>query len=252
LELIAMADTSPTPPYQSAEFQTLLGFRDAEYDLTKRPPEVLKYAQSLPAPSTPEELADWCCRSLDFLGRHPAPLTVWEATMYSPIAYRAWELSLLLCASDVSDRIDPSQEDRGRPPAGKVLQNLRFLESACRPTPAEMNAEKPKRAKKSTSRGDARTKLIAEFTRHHRYAEGGIRNSEPVQAWRLATDAKVAESSASDFFKKVFGGYTKYCAACRDGQTLVRRLRQLNGDYSDDALYDGRRPPHEGGRDDEK
>jgi hypothetical protein len=175
-----------------------------------------------------------------------------ERNFFAPAAEKARSWAMRYAPLDLANRLDPQHSDhpRGTFPVIDVLRYLHDLaawqQAAAKPDQA--NVRKSKRPKKGTAKGDAYTKLVAALTRHHQYADGGCGNFEPISASQLAEDAEVAESSASRFLKKVFGGYAAYCAACRDGVTLARRLRQLNGDYSDDALYDGQCPPDEGHR----
>lgn len=119
--------------------------------------------------------------------------------------------------------------------------------------PAKRTPKHPpaKKAKRSTEKGEARLKLISALTKHHQYADGGCLNLEPVGNNPLARLAGVADSSASDFFKKEFGGHRKYRAICGDSVRLVVALKLLNREFSPRHLY-GSRPPVEDERDDEK
>jgi hypothetical protein len=86
--------------------------------------------------------------------------------------------------------------------------------------------------KRSTERGEARAKLIAAFTKHHQYADGGCLNQEPIGNNELAKAADVSPSSASAFFNDKFDGHTKYKALCRDTGKLVVALKLLNGEFA--------------------
>jgi hypothetical protein len=122
-------------------------------------------------------------------------------------------------------------------------------ESAETPEGAAAPGVKP-RPKRSTKRGDGRTKLIAALTKHHQYADGSCLNLEPVGNNELAKAAGVSASTASAFFNDKFHGHTKYMALCLDLSRLVAALKLLNDEFAPYELY-GRRPPDEGGRDDE-
>jgi hypothetical protein len=87
------------------------------------------------------------------------------------------------------------------------------------------------RAKRSTQKGEARTKLIAALNLHHDYANGGCLNQEPIGNNRLARLANVDISTASDFFKRVFGGYKMYRVCCREVRALRDKLRGLNEEF---------------------
>ena len=75
--------------------------------------------------------------------------------------------------------------------------------------------------KLSTTGGDARGRLIAALSLHHKYEAGGIcfscLNHDPIGNNELAKLAKVDKSTASLFFKNSFGGkgYSRYRQDCR-------------------------------------
>jgi hypothetical protein len=103
----------------------------------------------------------------------------------------------------------------------------------------------PLRAKCSTASGEARSKLIAALTQHHKYSNDSCLNTEPIGNNQLANQAKVAPSTASNFFKKKFGGWEQYRALClRSTTDLVAALKLLNGEYPPLLLY-GKAPPGE-------
>jgi hypothetical protein len=113
--------------------------------------------------------------------------------------------------------------------------------------PASDRAKKPKR---STERGEGQKKLIGALTKHHKYADGGCLDLDPIGNNDLARAAGVWPSTASAFFKSKFGGHTKYRALCRDAGGLADALKVLNGEFSPHDLY-GRRPAGEYDRDDD-
>jgi hypothetical protein len=123
------------------------------------------------------------------------------------------------------------------------------------PKPAD-DAQATPKAKRSTERGEARVKLIAGLTKHHKYADGGCLNLEPIGNNELANLTGVSRSTASEFFNKEFNGgkkegFAKYRVICRDAGRLADSLKALNGEFSPHELY-GRRPPGEDERDDEE
>jgi hypothetical protein len=91
---------------------------------------------------------------------------------------------------------------------------------------------KEKSKKKSHTRGEGREKLIAALTKHHQYANGGCLNLTPIGNNELARMADVAVSTASAFFEKELGGYTKYRVLCRDAGSLAVALKLLNNEFS--------------------
>ncbi len=107
----------------------------------------------------------------------------------------------------------------------------------------------PKRPKRSTEKGEANAKLIAGLTLHHKYADGGCLNLEPIGNNKLARNVGVAESTASTFFRKEFEGHTKYRSMCKDQTKLVGAIKLLNQEYSPHVLY-GPKPPDKGGHKD--
>ena len=108
----------------------------------------------------------------------------------------------------------------------------------------------PKKPKRSTTKGEAKAKLVAALTKHHEYADGGCLNQEPIGNNELARLAKVSESTASAFFKKQFDGHMKYRAICGDTTKLVASLKLLNQEFVPHHLF-GAKPPGEGGHDNE-
>ncbi|MBX7168602.1 MAG: hypothetical protein K1X74_19860, partial [Pirellulales bacterium] len=122
-----------------------------------------------------------------------------------------------------------------------------LIESVAAGLPNEPASRKSKR---STERGEGRTKLIAALTKHHNYAEDGCLNLEPIGNNALARLAKVDQATASAFFKKQFQGHRKYKAICTNNETLVAALKLLNGEFTPHLLYGGR-PPDEDERTEE-
>jgi hypothetical protein len=112
------------------------------------------------------------------------------------------------------------------------------------------SAHVTKKPKRSTRRGEGREKLIGALTKHHKYADGGSLNLEPIGNNELARTAVVSPSTASAFFNSEFEGHTKYKALCRDAGRLAAALKVLNGEFSPHHLY-GQRPADEDDRDDE-
>ena len=100
------------------------------------------------------------------------------------------------------------------------------------------------KTKRSTERGEGRAKLIAALTKHHKYADGSCLNLDHVGNNELAQLAEVSVSTASAFFKKEFGGHTKYRAICSDATGLIAALKLLNQEFSPNNLF-GAKPPGE-------
>ncbi len=94
-------------------------------------------------------------------------------------------------------------------------------------------------------RGEAEAKLIAALSAHHKYADGGCMNQEPIGNNELADKAGVVKATASVFFKQKFHGYDKYRATCRDAAKLVASIKLLNGEYSPHLLIDNIQPDDE-------
>lgn len=108
----------------------------------------------------------------------------------------------------------------------------------------------PTKPKRSAERGKCQVKLIAALTKHHKYADGGCLNLEPIGNNELAKAAGVSASTASAFFNDKFQGHTKYKALCRDAGKLIAALKLLNNEFAPHNLY-GRRPASKGDRDGE-
>jgi hypothetical protein len=119
---------------------------------------------------------------------------------------------------------------------------------------AQRSTEAPptmKRLKRSTQKGDGRTKLIGALTKHHQYADGGCLNLVPIGNNELAKAADVSPSTASSFFNKKFQGHMRYKTLCQDSGGLVTALKLLNNEFAPHYLY-GSRPSDEGDEDDLK
>ena len=139
------------------------------------------------------------------------------------------------------NRQPDARQRRQRQAGGRCEE---FVEVPAEPTCAT-------KAKRSTERDEARRKLISALTMHHRYADGGCLNLEPIGGNQLARLAKVAHSTGSEFFKREFKGHTKYRAVCTDATQLVAALKLLNQEFSPYDLYGGK-PPGEDERDEEE
>ncbi len=99
------------------------------------------------------------------------------------------------------------------------------------PVTRETQGKEPKR---STTNGEARTKLIAALSAHHGFDEGICRNSEPIRSNELARLADVGKATASDFFRDKFKGHTKYKLECATNiANVARKLKQLRGEFTD-------------------
>lgn len=95
-----------------------------------------------------------------------------------------------------------------------------------------------KNPKRSTSPGGATKKLISALTKHHKFANGGCLNLEPIGNNELARLADVDKSTASEFFTAKFQGHDKYKWLCRnDAAGLVAALKLLNGEFAPHLLY---------------
>ncbi len=116
--------------------------------------------------------------------------------------------------------------------------------------PAAAGGEKGSRPKRSTEKGEARTKIIAALNKHHKYQEDSCLNQDPIGGNVLVGKAKVSKSSVSRFFKKEYDGYRKYKRVCRDTGTLIDSLKVLNQEMSPRHLF-SRNPPGEASDDEE-
>jgi hypothetical protein len=101
-------------------------------------------------------------------------------------------------------------------------------------SPAQVEITKLKR---STTKGEARAKLISALTLHHEYADGGCSNQDPIGSNKLARLAGVSVSSASTFFKSEFRDYKSYQRICADLNGLIASLKLLNGEFVPHQLF---------------
>ena len=134
----------------------------------------------------------------------------------------------------------------------RVCSEAVALNLSVRRTDGEQPVEPPKPAhkKRSTEKGEARLKIIAALTEHHKYEAGSYMNPEPVGVAELARQAQVAKATVSVFFKNEFEGHAKYKVCCRHPSGLTKALKLLNNEYSPYHLY-GEKPPNEDDRDDD-
>jgi hypothetical protein len=98
--------------------------------------------------------------------------------------------------------------------------------------------------KRSTERGEARMKLIAALTKHHKYEDGSCLNMQPIGNNALARMARVDQATASAIFKREFLDHGKYKVTCFDERRLAAALKLLNAEFSPHILY-GAKPPGE-------
>jgi hypothetical protein len=119
--------------------------------------------------------------------------------------------------------------------------SLRDLANHFRPERAKSEGnstgnEKPK-PKKSTQPGEAHAKLVAALTMHHRYADGGALNLDPIGNNELARLAGVDPSTASKFFTDQFEGLARYKRLCLKAAELAYALKLLNGEVAPKIMY---------------
>ena len=111
---------------------------------------------------------------------------------------------------------------------------------------AEATNPKPKKTKRSTEKGEARAKIVSALTEHHRYADGGCLNHEPIGNNELARNAKVAKRTTSAFFSKEFKGHANYKRVCDDARNLITALKMLNDEFSPHILIGSKLAPEQG------
>lgn len=117
--------------------------------------------------------------------------------------------------------------------------------------PGDNNTSPPViKPKRSTERGEARSKILAALTMHHKYGTADSLNTEPIGVNALSRQAEVAGSSVSEFFTEEFKGHRNYRRMCNDQSLLLTALKMLNGEFSPHIL-DGGKAPEEvrGGKD---
>lgn len=107
------------------------------------------------------------------------------------------------------------------------------------PATAQSDAQgkevKPTRKKKSHNQDDATTEiqLIAWFTQHHKYADDGCMNTNPIKVRALADKANTSPATATRFIQKWFkGGHRVYAAICvRNESKLIDTIKSMNGEF---------------------
>jgi len=128
--------------------------------------------------------------------------------------------------------------------AAKALFESATTDNTGQPATDTPTGTKPEetKLKRSTQRGEARVKLISALTKHHKYADGGCLNLEPIGNNELARRTRVAKRTASSFFSREFHGHDKYCVLCNDPHRLVAALKALNDEFRPRDFYDTRTP----------
>jgi hypothetical protein len=155
----------------------------------------------------------------------------------------------LICGRQSEVLADPQGQAEGEAesPLNRQSHSSSFV-------PQRVPAPASRTPKRSTERGEGREKLIAALTKHHRYADGGCLNVEPVGNNELARSAEVAKRTASAFFEKEFQGHARYKALCGDAGRLTAALKLLNGEFAPHLLYGStptQRPEREHDADDD-
>lgn len=113
-----------------------------------------------------------------------------------------------------------------------LLAAINHAQHANSRPPATAGDQVKPRSKRSTQPGEARAKIIAALTKHHRYDDGGALNLEPIGNNKLAELAEVDKSTVSDFIADAFESRNGYLSACRSASQLAVSLRILNGELS--------------------
>ena len=90
-----------------------------------------------------------------------------------------------------------------------------------------------KRKKRSTTKGEGRTKLLSALALHHKYSQSGCLNLEPIGCNEIANLIVVSGSTASLFFELNFGDHLGYVATCRDAKKLFEKLKSLYDEFAD-------------------
>ena len=125
----------------------------------------------------------------------------------------------------------------------EVAAELRFTAASLEKSPLQGGAKT--RRKRSTTKGEAEIKLIAGLTALHDYANGGCTRSEPVGVRRLAKYCGVGKATASRFYGKHFGGFSKYRTLCQTPADLSKALQRMNGENIPRELGQPLGPSHD-------
>lgn len=125
-----------------------------------------------------------------------------------------------------------------------LLRKYRKAEGAPNGAPAAPNGQQtPNRQttkhvkKRSTEKGEARSKIIAALTSHHKYEEGSVLNTDPIGVNELARMVLVSGSTASEFFKDKFGSHANYRAACGNPATIANQIKLLRNEFAPSIFY---------------
>lgn len=195
---------------------------------------------------------DTCCPGLPRILEEEPTLDnertrqLWSLAYHFPEAVEGKQAVLEAFLADVEEDLARSSEDSAgdQQPRANPSRNEQTGQSE------ETDSTTVRRkSKRSTERGEARTKLIPALSLHHKYEDGSCMNVEPIGVNDLAKLADVAPSTTTAFFKKEFRGHEKYKTMCSDVSSLITALKLLNQEYSPHHLS-GAKPPGEGERKD--
>lgn len=93
------------------------------------------------------------------------------------------------------------------------------------------NSDKKTTEKRGTSNGNAKARIVAYLTYHHKYDGRSCGNLKPIGSNELAEALYISGSTTSKFFKDNFAKYSVYAnQICGDPGKLVHSLQMLNGE----------------------
>jgi hypothetical protein len=141
-----------------------------------------------------------------------------------------------LCPVELATDLRRTFPEEGIRYVRDLLLTMRWLHGKLLPTADQDGSRPATKPKRGTQSGEGRAKLISALTKYHDYADGGCLNVIPIGSNKLARLAGVAESTASAFFKREFGGLPKYRARCSAAGSLADSLKVLNGEFTPDEL----------------
>lgn len=199
-------------------------------------------------------------------------IILWSAMAADPVSWdrtesfngmmERWAESGLLCAHQPGDQWFRRTVHQPMLWVQRAFDSLAATppsSPSVRPQPTRFDTGAQTKPKRSTVKGEAREKVVAALTAHHKYADGGCLHWEPIGVNELARQSGVSSDSVNRFFNREFGsttdakdGCSNYKVACRGQTKLLTVLRKLNGDLRLGPALFGRIPPTEGtNRDDE-
>ena len=156
-----------------------------------------------------------------------------------PMVASNWDPAIWTLQHGLSERIFPlaGRDKNGNVTPGQPYVRLTTKGAAALAELRMAGRPAGKKAKRSTSPGAAREKIIAGLSEHHQYDGQSVLNTDPIKVGRFAKSIGVSKGSVSEFLKAEFRGYAGYVRwYCSNPGVLVKALQLLRAEVSPKIL----------------